>query len=92
MGKWKTEVTQSSRQVTPSSRQSIVVLGAGPSGLGLAYQLARRNQFDVIVLERNAAVGGNAGSFKLADVSVDFGSHRLHPACSETIMKRPFCW
>jgi protoporphyrinogen oxidase len=64
----------------------VVVLGAGPSGLGAAYQLARRGVFDVTVLERGAAVGGNAGSFELDGIPVDFGSHRLHPSCEPAIL------
>ncbi|MEP7336452.1 MAG: FAD-dependent oxidoreductase, partial [Acidobacteriota bacterium] len=37
----------------------IIILGAGPAGLGAAFQLARRGQATVTVLERNAVVGGN---------------------------------
>ena len=64
----------------------IVVLGAGPAGLGAALQLARRGHFDVRVLERNEAVGGNAGSFPIGDLQVDYGSHRLHPSCPAEIL------
>ncbi len=39
------------------------------------------------VLERNAAVGGNAGSFDLAGLRVDYGSHRLHPACDPVVLQ-----
>lgn len=54
------------------------ILGAGPAGLGAALELARRG-FSATVLERTGRVGGNAGSFDLAGMKVDFGSHRLHP-------------
>jgi protoporphyrinogen oxidase len=63
-----------------------VVIGAGPAGLGLAWRLARRPELQVTVLERNAATGGNAGSFCWADQFVDFGSHRLHPASAPEIL------
>jgi protoporphyrinogen oxidase len=56
-----------------SARTPIAVLGAGPAGLGAAYKLARRGEFDVAVIER-------------ADMRVDFGSHRLHPSCAPEIM------
>ncbi len=62
------------------------MLGAGPSGLGAALQLAKRKRFDVTVIERAGTVGGNAGSFELDGIAVDFGSHRLHPACSPQIL------
>ena len=65
----------------------IVILGAGPAGLAAAYQLTRRGRARVTVLERNSAVGGNAGSFEIAGVHVDYGSHRLHPACDPEVLK-----
>ncbi len=68
------------------ARPSIVILGAGPAGLGAALQLARRNEFRVTVLERSPVVGGNAGSFDLDGLRVDYGSHRLHPACPPEVL------
>jgi protoporphyrinogen oxidase len=63
----------------------VVVLGAGPAGLGAAWRLARRG-FRVTVLERGDTVGGNAGSFELDGLRVDYGSHRLHPASSPDVL------
>ena len=68
------------------SRPVVVILGAGPAGLGAAYHLSRRNIADVVVLEQNAHVGGNAGSFEIEGIRVDFGSHRLHPACDPEVL------
>ena len=65
----------------------IVVLGAGPAGLGAAFRLGRRGAFDVTVIERNHVVGGNAGSFILDGYHVDYGSHRLHPTCGSEILE-----
>jgi protoporphyrinogen oxidase len=61
------------------------VLGAGPAGLAAAYRLATGGR-DVIVLERSAVPGGLAGSFEVAGVRVDHGSHRLHPSCDPEIL------
>jgi protoporphyrinogen oxidase len=55
----------------------VAVLGAGPAGLMAALRLARSGR-SVAVVERAPAVGGMAGSFEVAGVRVDFGSHRLH--------------
>ncbi len=65
----------------------IAILGAGPAGAGAAYQLRRTGKARVTVLERNATVGGNAGSFEAAGQRLDFGSHRLHPACDPAILR-----
>ena len=69
------------------SAAHIAVLGAGPAGLGAAVELAERG-FEVTVLERADRVGGNAGSFELAGIPVDFGSHRLHPAADPAVLAR----
>ena len=58
----------------------VTVLGAGPAGVGAACLLATRAKADVVVLEREPRVGGNAGSFDLEGVRCDYGSHRLHAA------------
>lgn len=64
----------------------IAILGAGPAGLGAAWQLRKRGKADVTVLEQKDVVGGNAGSFEIAGLNVDYGSHRLHPATDAKIM------
>jgi protoporphyrinogen oxidase len=69
------------------NRPRVVILGAGPAGLGAAYHLARRGFADVTVLEQNPHVGGNAGSFEIEGIRVDFGSHRLHPACDPEVLR-----
>jgi protoporphyrinogen oxidase len=63
----------------------LVVLGAGPAGLGAAW-LAARSGRRVVVLERGAAVGGAAGSFEVAGLRVDYGSHRLHPSIDPIVL------
>jgi protoporphyrinogen oxidase len=65
----------------------IVILGAGPAGVGAAFRLTRKDQARVTVLEQHRRVGGNAGSFDLAGMRVDYGSHRLHPACDREIFQ-----
>ncbi len=63
----------------------VVVLGAGPAGLGAAYQLSRRGT-PAILLEQADDVGGHAGGFQLAGLHVDYGSHRLHPSTPPEVM------
>jgi len=69
------------------SRPRIVILGAGPAGLGAAYRLQREGKAESVVLERNDFVGGNAASFDIGGQPVDFGSHRLHPSSGLPILE-----
>ncbi len=64
----------------------VVILGGGPAGVGAAYQLRRLNRARVTLLEQQEVAGGNAGSFELEGLWVDYGSHRLHPACDPAIL------
>ncbi len=66
---------------------SIAILGAGPAGLGAALRLGRDGRARAIVIEARDCVGGNAGSFSLAGVNCDYGSHRLHPVVEPRVME-----
>jgi protoporphyrinogen oxidase len=65
----------------------VIVLCGGPAGLASALELAERG-VETTLLERQDQVGGNAGSFQIAGVNVDFGSHRLHPASDPQVLER----
>jgi protoporphyrinogen oxidase len=69
-----------------STKPRVVILGAGPAGVGGAQRLRLQDRADVVVLEQAPVPGGNAGSFELSGMRVDFGSHRLHPACDPKIL------
>lgn len=69
------------------AKPHILILGAGPAGLGAAFQLTQKELATVTVLEQSETVGGNAGSFEVSGVRVDYGSHRLHPACEPNILR-----
>lgn len=46
----------------PGDHYGVVILGAGPTGLGAAYRLAELGYDDFVVLERSDMVGGLAAS------------------------------
>ena len=62
----------------------VIVLGAGPAGLMAALDLVRAGH-RCRVLEASDRVGGMAGSFEIAGITVDHGSHRFHPAAPPRI-------
>lgn len=64
----------------------VVILGAGPAGVGAAWKLRQLDRASVTVLEQKATPGGIAGSFAFGGMRVDYGSHRLHPATDPAIM------
>lgn len=69
-----------------AARPRVAILGAGPAGLGAAWQLARSGKAEAVVLEQRGEVGGNSGSFELDGLMLDYGSHRLHPSCHPNIL------
>lgn len=69
------------------SLPQLLILGGGPAGLGAAYRLRSKQRAAVTLLEKNDRVGGNAGSFDLSGIPVDYGSHRLHPACDPEVLR-----
>ncbi len=59
---------------------AVVVLGAGPAGLGAALGVSLSGgKRPVRVIEKKAGPGGLAGSFSWNGHTVDFGPHRLSP-------------
>jgi protoporphyrinogen oxidase len=65
---------------------TLAILGAGPAGVGAAFQAAQRKLGRVVVIEQRDGPGGNAGSFDIAGIRVDYGSHRLHPTCDPRVL------
>lgn len=63
----------------------LLVLGAGPAGVGAALRAARAG-LSVTLLERAERPGGAAGSTTVGGMRVDFGSHRLHPSIEPGIL------
>jgi len=52
-----------------------LIIGAGPTGLGAAYQLSKLNVKDYLVLEKESAPGGLCRTFKKGDFYFDNCTH-----------------
>jgi len=68
--------------------QKILIIGAGVTGLGLAYKLLQRKDanFEIKIIEKENFAGGLSGSFTSGGHIFDYGSHRIHPATDEIIL------
>jgi protoporphyrinogen oxidase len=67
---------------SPDIPRKVTLLGAGPTNLATALQLAR-NGVRVEVFEKAPAVGGMSGTFRHGDLRLDFGPHRFTPHTGE---------
>ena len=67
----------------------IVILGAGPAGLGAAFKLARRGGLQVTLLEQNRHVGGNAGSFEIEGQVVRLRFNRAVKLPAKQVKSKP---
>ncbi len=72
--------------VSPQLKPSVLVIGAGPTGLTAGWKLAERGHC-VTVAERAPVVGGMSASFTVAGQRVDFGSHRLHGKADPALLR-----
>lgn len=57
--------------------EPIYILGAGPAGLAAAYTLTQQG-YPVVVVERDAQVGGLAKSIEYKGFILDYGPHRFY--------------
>jgi protoporphyrinogen oxidase len=66
------------RTITPlKPRDRVVVIGAGPAGLTAAYELAKRTDARVTVLEADQEVGGISRTAQYNGFRFDLGGHRF---------------
>jgi len=59
------------------AKKTAVIIGAGPAGLTAAYELLRRSDIQVIVLEKDDILGGIARTVNYKGNRIDIGGHRF---------------
>ena len=60
-------------------KKKIVIIGAGPMGLSVAWHLKKQNFKDFLILEKNPYVGGLSTSFQdNKGFFWDIGGHVIH--------------
>ncbi|OGR82382.1 MAG: hypothetical protein A3J74_02745 [Elusimicrobia bacterium RIFCSPHIGHO2_02_FULL_57_9] len=59
-------------------KTDVLILGGGLAGLSTAYHLNECGGLSSLVVEKNAAVGGTAGSVKQGGFVFDYTGHLLH--------------
>ncbi len=71
-----THLQNAMTMTTEMQKQRVVVIGAGPTGLGAAHRLAEHGN-EVTVVEADGIPGGLAGTLRVDGFGFDFGGHRL---------------
>jgi len=60
-----------------SERKKAVIIGAGPAGLTAAYELLKRTDYGVTVLEETGEIGGISRTVRYNGNRMDIGGHRF---------------
>lgn len=66
-------------------RKKVVIAGAGPAGLTAAYELSKREEFDIVVVERDIQVGGISKTVNYKNNRIDIGGHRFFSKSDEVM-------
>jgi protoporphyrinogen oxidase len=68
------------------AKKTAIIIGAGPGGLTVAYELLTRTDIHPVVLERSAYMGGIARTIEYKGNRLDLGGHRFFSK-SDRVMK-----
>ena len=60
-------------------KEKVIIIGAGPAGLTMAYELLKngKNKYDVVILEESSDIGGISKTVKYNGNRMDIGGHRF---------------
>ncbi|MDD4362932.1 MAG: NAD(P)-binding protein [Atribacterota bacterium] len=60
------------------NKREVVIIGAGPAGLGAALELQKNNIKDILVIDRNSIPGGLSRTINYKGNHFDIGPHRFY--------------
>lgn len=63
--------------MTDTSKETAVIIGAGPAGLTAALELLRHSSIRPVVLEKSAYMGGISRTVEFKGNRIDMGGHRF---------------
>ena len=60
-------------------KEKVIIIGAGPAGLTMAYQILKdgKDKYDVVVLEETSDIGGISKTVRYNGNRMDIGGHRF---------------
>ena len=60
------------------NKKKVVIIGAGPAGLTIAYELLKeKEKYDITILEESDDIGGISKTVRYKDNRMDIGGHRF---------------
>src|SRR6516165_3442117 len=71
---------------THKEKRTAIIVGAGPAGLTVAYELLTRTNVNPIVLEKSECLGGISCTVAYKGNRIDIGGHRFFSK-SDRVMK-----
>ena len=57
--------------------KKIIIIGAGPAGLTAGYELLKKGNYEVVILEKTDRIGGISQTVKYKGNRMDIGGHRF---------------
>ena len=57
--------------------KKVLIIGAGPAGLTAGYELLKKNNYDVTILEKTDRIGGISQTVRYKGNRMDIGGHRF---------------
>ncbi|NLH38575.1 MAG: NAD(P)/FAD-dependent oxidoreductase [Elusimicrobia bacterium] len=68
------------------NKKNVIIIGGGPAGLTAGYELVKNKDYNVVIIEKRAILGGIARTESYKGNRIDIGGHRFYSK-SDDILK-----